>query len=195
MDITKMKNKKKVIILPSIMIAFVAIFLLAITPVTLLESHALTMDITTQELYDYSDLAIIATYSHEITEETGIDSFPLRSIVTVNVSEVLKGTYNNPTLEIIDEGEGISYKNGYVTIVSLGDSKVEYPRDQQVILFFEHSVPNDEGEVNVLGEGYYLIGRALGMFVIDDNNDNAIHIIPERSTTVQNIRDILQSLN
>ncbi len=177
-----MKHKK--IIIPSI-VFIIAFTIWFSTPVTLLEKHSLTVDVPVEQLYDDSDLAIIATYSHERTEETWIDMFPLRNVATVNVLEVLKGEYKSNTLEIINDGEGVSFQNGYRMEVHIGAAKVQYSPDQKMILFFDYH------EGHVLGDGYYLMGDKLGMFVID-GNENAIHIIPERSTTVQEIRDQLR---
>lgn len=182
-------NYKKVII-PSI-VAIIAVSVWAFTPVALHEIHSLTTDFTMDEILQYSDLVIIATYDSQRTEETWVDGFPLRQVTTVNVLDVLKGSYNESTLEMFDDGEGASYQKGYRTeVVNYGYPPISYQPNEKMIMFLEHSVLNEKGEVNVLGEGYYLIANRQGMYTI--NGVNATHIYEDRSTTVQNIRDMVK---
>ena len=130
-----MKYKK--IIIPSI-IAVMAISMWAFIPVGGFVSYSMTADVPVKQLYEESDLVIIATYSNQKIEETWVDGAPLRSVTTVDVSEVLKGKYDSSTLEVIDYAEGVSYQNGYRMDVLLGHAVTKYQPNEEMVMFLQY---------------------------------------------------------
>lgn len=176
-----MKHKK---ILIGSIVAILAISMWATMPI---ETRGMTimLDIPddAEDLVRNSELIIIGTYVNQRTEYTNDDDFPLRSVTTVNVDEVLKGTYTNPTIEIYDFGSGTSFKTGYRVEIDSGIN-LEYKTNEQMFMFLDY----DEG--NVLGDGYFLLANQFGKYTI--NGTDANYIIEDRSTTVKDIRDKIQ---
>jgi len=143
----------------------------------------LIIEYSPEELAQRADLIIVGTVTDDILESTNIEGYPARSVTTIQVEEVLKGTDNSKTIQINGFGSGIVIVDGIRTNVQVTENRLDYKQNEKVLLFLDY----DEG--NVLGDAYYVISQVNGKYII--SGDTAEHFSPERSLDLTELKEII----
>ena len=159
----------------------------AIMPPAQHQTFGMIIEYGPEELAQRADLIIVGTISDDIVETTFIDGYPARSVTTVQVGQVLKGTDTSKTIQINGFGSGEVIVDGIRTNVQVTENRLDYKQNENVLLFLDY----DEG--NVLGDGYYVISQVNGKYTID--GETAEHINSERSLDLIELKTIIAGNN